>query len=211
MEDQAAQIQKYMRKRLREFTDSTNDAAVRRDLAVLRRGVGKAPGEYPELFGILFDINEFPESLMSRYKDPSPAEWAVSSALCLFALHQQGMDLHEQPMNKEDIPFGKAARMLASDEDGLERVRRRFNQVLEAPDIRSCTYYLRTLIQMLRAEKIPMNYPQLAQDLYWFQISEGQGLRGQTSPQDRVRLRWGQDFYRTKDNTKDKEEGGEEE
>lgn len=205
MEDQAAQIQKYMRDRLRKFTVSTNDAAIRRDLAVLRRGVGKAPGEYPEIFGILFD--EFPESLMSRYKDPSPAEWAVSSALCLFALHQQGMDLHEQPMNQEDIPFGKAVRMLASGEDELERVRRRFNQVLEAPDIRSCTYYLRNLIQMLRAEKIPMNYPQLAQDLYWFQIPAGRSMRGQTSPQDRVRLRWGQDFYRTKD----KEEGGEEE
>ena len=59
MNEQAVMTQNYVRKRIEEFQRSTNDAAVRRDLAVLRRGAGKAPGEYPEIFGILTEDSLF--------------------------------------------------------------------------------------------------------------------------------------------------------
>ena len=58
-------------------------------LAELRHGIGKKPGELPSLWGlILDDMNE--ELKGSRCV--SNAEWAVYTALTLYALHQQGND-----------------------------------------------------------------------------------------------------------------------
>ena len=48
--------------------------------------------------------------------------------------------------------------------------------------------HLRGLIQLLRSKEIPLDYVDLAGDLYEFQMPGGAA---------RVRLRWGQDFYRT--------------
>lgn len=186
MSDQSQLTWEYVKRRLERFQNETNEAAVRRDLAILRRGAGKAPGECLEIFGILFD--EFPEELLSKNGKPTQGEWAAASALCLFALHQQGMDLHEKPMNQEKCSLGGAVRKLATDDDKMESVRRRFNQLLSAPDIRSCTYYLRTLIQMLNSREIPLDYPALAEDLFWFQYSEGR---------QRVKFHWGEEFYHT--------------
>lgn len=184
MGEQSQLTWEYVKRRLERFQNETNEAAVRRDLAILRRGAGRAPGECPEIFGILFD--EFPEELLSKNGKPTQGEWAAASALCLFALHQQGMDLHEKPMNQEKCSLGGAVRKLATDDDKLESVRRRFNQLLSALDIRSCTYYLRTLIQMLNTKEIPVDYPALAKDLFWFQYPEGR---------QRVIFHWGEEFY----------------
>lgn len=185
MSDQGLLIQNYVSKRIAALLREGNDANISRELAILRRGVGKAPGEYPEIFGILFD--SFPEELMSKNGQPTKAEWAVSTALCLFAVHQQGMDPHTQAMSRKGAAFGKSARKLVTKEDEMESVRRHFNQVLSSQDIRGCTHYLRNIVQMMKTKQIPIDYPQLAKDLYWFQCQEGRF---------QVRLLWGQDFYR---------------
>ena len=52
----------------------------RAELAKLRRGIGHAPGELPELWGSF--LLEMPESFQSR-STPSAAEWAVYLALTL--------------------------------------------------------------------------------------------------------------------------------
>lgn len=59
----------------------------RAELAKLRRGIGHAPGELPELWGSF--LLEMPESFQGR-SAPSAAEWAVYLALTLYAMHQQG-------------------------------------------------------------------------------------------------------------------------
>lgn len=51
-------------------------------LANLRRGVGKLPGELPELWGSFLD--GMPEELLSRNGEPTYAEWAVYLTLTLF-------------------------------------------------------------------------------------------------------------------------------
>lgn len=61
----------------------------RAELAKLRRGIGHAPGELPELWGSF--LLEMPESFQGR-SAPSAAEWAVYLALTLYAMHQQGND-----------------------------------------------------------------------------------------------------------------------
>ena len=44
-------------------------------LANLRRGIGKTPGELPELWGAF--LNEMPSELYGNSGMPSEAEWAV--------------------------------------------------------------------------------------------------------------------------------------
>ena len=79
----------------------------RAELAKLRRGIGHAPGELPELWGSF--LLEMPESFQGR-SAPSAAEWAVYLALTLYAMHQQGND---RPMNCPGNTLGRAVRQLA--------------------------------------------------------------------------------------------------
>lgn len=187
MADQGWLVRRYTATRLHKWKEEKNESCVKGELAHLRREIGKPPGASPAIWGILFD--GFPEELMSKNGDATWAEWAVSTALCAYALHQQGNDISKNDMNKEGQSLGKAVRSLAPmhDEENLERIRKRFNIFATAADIQECAYYLRGLVQMLRANSIPLDYPTLAYDLYEFQTPNG-------AP--RVRLRWGQDFYR---------------
>ena len=62
----------------------------------------------------------------------------------------------------------------------------RFNALATASSAEELAHHLRGIIQLLRREGIPLDYAQLAEDLYWMQFSA-------TAP--RVRLRWAEDYY----------------
>ena len=170
--------------RLIGMADASRQRAV---LAQLRRGVGRKPGDDPALWNILFE--DLPEEMLSRTCEATKEEYAIHTALTLFALHQQGRDPLREPMNAEDRSLGRAAALLVAGqgEDSRERIARRFNQVATASGIEELAHYLRELILLLRSAGIGLDYPMLAADLYQYQ-----------SPDlaSRVRLRWGQDFYR---------------
>ena len=187
MSDQKAKVKSYVRRRLELWQHEPNPHQIRADLANLRRGIAKAPGDLPELWGLLF--RDFPEELMSSTGEPTWAEWAVSGALTLYALHQQSRDVREENMHRRNIRLGQAVAGLVKSEDDRERVARRFNAFATAGDMQEAAYHLRGLIQLLRAENIPLDYVRLAQELYLFQDPD-------EAP--KVRLKWGQDFYRMK-------------
>ena len=130
---------------------------------------------------------------------PTNEEWAIHTALTLYAVHQQGRDPHQQSMNRKDVSLGSAASYLAAvsggDDNAKERVARRFHQVALAPDMITMAYYLRSFIQLLRSEGIGLDYPKLARDLYRYQMPDGPAS---------VRLAWGQDFYRIEKNNDEK-------
>lgn len=139
---------------------------------------------------------EMPESFQGR-SAPSAAEWAVYLALTLYAMHQQGND---RLMNCPGNTLGRAVRQLAernsAGQDWTEAsVLRRFNALATAEEITEISYHLRGMIQLLSAAKdggIPLDYPQLAADLYELQCTDP---RYAQTPAN-VRLRWGQDLYR---------------
>lgn len=166
----------------------------RAELAKLRRGVGRKPGDLPELWGSF--LREMPESFQGR-SGPSHAEWAVYLALTLYAVHQQGND---QPMNRPGNTLGRAVRQLAernsAGQDWTEAsVLRRFNALATAEEITEISHHLRGMIQLLSAAKdggIPLDYPQLAADLYELQCTDPRYAQIPAN----VRLRWGQDLYR---------------
>ena len=176
-------VKAYVRGRLNQWQGQENEHIVRADFANLRRGVGKKPGDIPELWGLLF--RDFPEELMSKKGEPTEAEWAVSGALTCYALHMQGLD---RKAHEDGQRLGIAIRKLAgNDEDEMKAVQRRFNAFATAQSMSECMHHLRGLVQLLRSKDIPLDYVDLAGDLYEFQTPGGAA---------RVRLRWGQDFYR---------------
>lgn len=199
MESMQRQIEDYMRRRLGDFASDPNAGRVRAQLAALRRGVGRKPGDMPDLWGLLFA--DMPEEMMSRTAEPTAAEWAAYTALTLYATHQQGTEINRQNMHtgQDAGRLGKAVARLVKNADDRERIARRFNAFATASDMTEAAHHLRGLIQLLRAEEIPLNYIRLAGDLYRFQNPE-------YAPD--VRLSWGQDFYwRKPDETDDEQEG----
>ena len=114
-------------------------------------------------------------------------------------------------MNQPGQTLGSAVRLLAektvNGEDQAEKeadeekwaessVCRRFNILATADSMPEISHYLRGMIQLLRREKIPLDYPQLAVDLYRLQFVE-------SAPN--VRLQWGRELYALKNEQKEKE------
>ena len=108
-------------------------------------------------------------------------------ALTLYALHQQGSDIKRQSMNAEGISVGTAARRLVSGEDEGARVKRRFDQVITSQSVDELAHHLRGMVQLFKQASVPLDYAMLAEDIYRFEMD---------SERDRVRLSWGQDYYR---------------
>lgn len=168
----------------------------RAELAQLRRGVGHAPGEIPELWGSF--LSEMPEELQG-IKTASHAEWAIYMALTYYALHQQGNEVN---MNREGYGLGRAVRELAERNTSVQdwessSVLRRFNALATARDIHEISHHLRGLIQLLRSAKgggIPLDYPRLATELYGLQCDRAESLHLSAD----IKLRWGQDLYRNR-------------
>lgn len=173
------------------------DGARRAVLANLRRGAGRAPGDLPSLWGTIFD--GMPENMAGTGAAPSRAEWAAYISLTLYALHQQGHDPAREPMNAEESGMGGAAAQMVRDEGDMDRVLRRFNETATSSGMEELEHHLRGLVNMLRAEGIPLDYPRLAGELFDYQSPEKAA---------RVRLGWGRDFYRSAGRNKqeDKEE-----
>ena len=177
-------------------------------LAKLRRGIGKQPGELPELFEILF--MDMPEEFYGKGDEPSYAEWSIYTSLTLFALHQQGKN---RPMSVggkiegKNIgnSFGAAiGTLVKQDREREPALKRRFDAVLTANEFTEFAHHARSLIQLLKVGDMALDYPRFAVDLYWYQFED---IR------NRIRLRWGEDYYRvahlsTEAENAEKENGG---
>ncbi len=199
-EKHAYQIKKLTEKKIeRLFAGSPWSRAM---LAKLRRGIGKQPGELPELFEII--LRDMPEDLYSKGVDPSYSEWAVYTALTLFSLHQQGKD---RPMsvggktkNSTGNSLGAAVGYLVKqDKDRELAIKRRFDAVTTANEFTEFAHHARGMIQLFRTGDIALDYPRFAEDLYWYQFDK---------TRNRVRLRWGEDYYRIVQQNTEKENGG---
>lgn len=180
-------IQNYVAHRLQSL-QAMAEHPRKAALANLRRGVGRVPGELPELWGLF--LQDLPEQLESDTGEPTRGEWAIYLALTHYAMHQQGHELPRDPMHKSKVSFGRAVRRLVKPVEDPEdcSILRRFNALATAASMPERMQHLRGLVQLMRAEGVPMDYTQLAVDLYL--------LQSETSA-SKVRLRWGQDYYRT--------------
>ena len=179
------QIKKYVSRQL-NWIQNLPEHPQKAELANLRRGVGKVPGELPELWGSF--LQEMPDELKSRTDIPTAAEWAIYLALTLYALHQQGHSLQTDNMYRPKMPFGRAVRWLVAPnmKPWESSIQKRFNALATASQPQKYSQHLRGIIQLMRTAGIPLDYPQLAADLFYLQMPYSAA---------RVCLRWGQDFY----------------
>lgn len=190
------EIRKYVSKKISVLYSTKDTSGGKVQLANLRKGIGKTPGELPELWGIF--LNELPEKLQSRNGEPSYAEWAIYLSLTMYALHQQG---NSDNVHVKDISLGKASYLLVKkalddecskekekekEEAERNRVLRRFAPIVSAKDLYEFSNHLRSMINIFKANEICIDYERLAGDIYCFQFKE---------QRKKVLLRWGQDFY----------------
>jgi len=179
-------ISNFMREKLSYLQQHSKMSSTKAALANMRRGVGKIPGDIPALWGMLFE--NLDDSMMSRNaeKGPSWEEWSLYISLTIFAVHQQGKDLEKEFMHKPGETIGKAIQKLVKDEESENRVLRRFNVLATSVGMQEIQHHLRGIVQLLNTNSLPLDYIQLACDIYKWQTPDG--------PQ-KVRLIWGQDYY----------------
>lgn len=164
-----------------------------RQLAELRRAAGQEPGSYAPVWELEFE--GMPNSLVGKNaRDPAPSagEWAVHVALTLYAVHQQSQEtgMHVQGPNGR---LGAAVRTLVW--KSPERYTnlapgeppRRFAALVSAGSIEEVSHYLRQIVQILRGASVPLDYGQLACDVFDLQ---------NPYRADAVRLAWGRDYAR---------------
>ena len=186
MVNEAKEAGAFVRRKIGWLLNSKNESATRAMLAKLRRGIGKPPGSMPDLWP--FTLDGLPESLGRKTGGPTKGEWAVHTALTLFALHQQGKDLGKSCMHQEGATLGISTHRLVERPEEEDRIKHRFDAVATSQAPEEFAHHLRGIIQLLRDKGIPLDYSVLTEDLYRFQFPEAR---------DTVRLRWGRDFYRT--------------
>jgi len=142
--------------------------------AKLRQAAGKPRSQTPGVWDITLQ-NAPEDSLQSD---------VIHTILTLYALHRQGKDT---TMNDNSTGFGTAIASLVTPENE-EAIRRRFNAVATAQEFAELTHHARGLIQLLKAKDKKLNYSQFAKDLYDFK---------RYNVGDKIRLQWGEQFYRT--------------
>jgi CRISPR system Cascade subunit CasB len=188
-------ITSFIRRKIHGLDTGTPWA--RASLARLRRGAGKPPGETPEAWDVT--LGDLPEELFRRGKtpenEPTYAEWAIHTALTLYALHKQGKSDSMNQERREEKgktvygnSLGTALRQLVNPDKGNEpAIKKRFDTIATSKDLAELSYHAKGLIQLLRANDIPLDYPRFAADLYSYQFSDNR---------NGLRLRWGEDFWR---------------
>ena len=177
-------ILKNMRAKIMQLKES------RAVMAQLRRGVGKDMGELPDLLGFIL-----PDETLSAYGETErKIENAMYTAITLFAMHQQGTDgcVSSGLQDGDDAvskrnSFGHMIKRLVLRRAGdAEAVQRRFNKVLSAKDMTELAVHARGLIKLCKRQKLTLDYPEFAFDLYRVQTEESRR---------NVLLSWGRDFY----------------
>ena len=174
------QLSFFVKQKIKWISSISRESQMKATLANLRRGVGKVPGELPELWGTLFQ--NFPEELNEK------ASEAAYLSLTLYALHQQGHDIVTANMNSDGVGIGTAVRRLVPDGEEAESSSafRRFQTLATSSDIKELSHHLRGIIQLLSQAGIGLDYAKLSEDLYHYQFEDSR---------DGVRLKWGRQYF----------------
>ncbi|MCZ9308321.1 type I-E CRISPR-associated protein Cse2/CasB [Corynebacterium uberis] len=101
------------------------------------------------------------ERALGKGDAPSPSEHAAFQALTMFALHMQGATT---PAHTEERSFARACGVLTARLES-DSIKPRFDALQLSRDERVQRIHLRSMITLLRGEKISFDYGKLAVDL----------------------------------------------
>lgn len=154
-----------------------NESRARGEMAALRKGASKTPGELPEIW----ELTQVPVA-DSAGDSPTREETAVHTAMTMYAVHQQSKT---DPMFRPGVGLGRAARELVGRDEENPSARARFNALVTSATIAELRHHVRSLISQLRARGIALDHAMLADDLVDFQRPGGA---------KNVRLRWARQY-----------------
>lgn len=156
-----------------------NESRARGELAALRKGASRSPGELPEIWELT--RVEVPDDAGDA---PTWEEIAVHTAMTLYAVHQQSRTEH---MFSPGVGLGRAARRLIGPPDEENpSARARFNALVTSTTVAELRHHLRGFVSLLRARGIALDHAMLADDVLRFQ--QPGGARS-------VRLNWARQYH----------------
>ena len=155
-----------------------NEARARGELAALRKGVSRSPGELPEIWELT--RVEVPDGAGDA---PTWEEIAVHTAMTLYAVHQQS---RTEPMFSPGVGLGSAAHDLVGRDEENPSARARFNALVTSTTVAELRHHLRSFVSLLRARGIALDHAMLADDIFRFQQPGGA---------KKVRLNWAHQYY----------------
>lgn len=156
-----------------------NESRARGELAALRKGASRSPGELPEIWELT--RVEVPDGAGDA---PTWEEIAVHTAMTLYAVHQQS---RTEPMFSPGVGLGRAARRLIGPPDEENpSARARFNALVTSTTVAELRHHLRGFVSLLRARGIALDHAMLADDVLRFQ--QPGGARS-------VRLNWARQYH----------------
>lgn len=155
-----------------------NEARARGELAALRKGVSRSPGELPEIWELT--RVEVPDGAGDA---PTWEEIAVHTAMTLYAVHQQS---RTEPMFSPGVGLGSAAHDLVGRDEENPSARARFNALVTSTTVAELHHHLRSFVSLLRARGIALDHAMLADDIFRFQQPGGA---------KKVRLNWAHQYY----------------
>ena len=158
--------------------DDNKSRRARGELAALRRGVSRSPGELPEIWELT--RVEVPDGAGDA---PTWEEIAVHTAMTLYAVHQQS---RTEPMFRPGIGLGSAAHDLVGRDEENPSARARFNALVTSTTVAELRHHLRSFVSLLRARGIALDHAMLADDVLRFQQPGGA---------KKVRLAWARQYY----------------
>ena len=155
-----------------------NESLGRAEVAALRKGANRAPGELPEIWELT--RVEVPDGAGDA---PTREEIAVHTAMTLYAVHQQS---RSECMFVPGRGLGRAAHELVGTDEENPSARARFNALVTSTTVAELRHHLRSFVSLLRARGIALDHAMLADDIVRFQRPGGAKS---------VRLAWARQYY----------------
>ena len=155
-----------------------NESLGRAEVAALRKGANRAPGELPEIWELT--RVEVPDGAGDA---PTREEIAVHTAMTLYAVHQQS---RSECMFVPGRGLGRAAHELVGTDEENPSARARFNALVTSTTVAELRHHLRNLVSLLRSRGIALDHAMLADDIVRFQRPGGAKS---------VSLAWARQYY----------------
>lgn len=192
--DRADEVCDYVREKINQYRRTADDPKTVRELALLRRSVGRDPEEAHQIAQtVLQDFEEIYRAATGYTR----AERAVFAALALYA--KSFKDKYEDG-HTEEASFGCAVRLAATDKetgkedaDCLKQIVRYMNRILSADYLQTLVRHADSLFRVQKGRMPGFDYGWFAKDLFLWQIRE-------YNPS--VKLAWSADFLRRRKTAK---------
>lgn len=178
----------------REGNDKAILAALRRSNSILSR---QATVVWPLLFEYIKDKDTFGENSRQTI-----SERAIFTALRCYAVFEQGNDMERDREydNENAKSLFRNLSFLRKDERLRDALDRRAQAVLSTTNIEAVTRSLVSLTKIIKANNSAaiINYPELANDLYNFQLCFESARK--------VAIKWGREYFWINDNRESNED-----